>query len=428
MDLLNKINLNKDDLIVYNKNKFIVLYNKKLSKHIILSEEVYKFFETASNENITIKEFIDCFEDEEDKKYIEQVTVNMIKAGIICNKDYDTAIEEEFSINSAYLCVTNRCNLKCSHCCSSCSSEVKDCLDTHQIKKIIKIISELNISNLVITGGEPLIRNDFEEIIAYIKEQIPNINLILSTNGILINDKNINFIINNFKKIDISIDGVDEKTCALTRGKGVFNKVLGKIKNLQRKGFTNISLSMVFGEKNEYLKDSFIDLNEHLKTTPVMRYFVPAGRGLENKNDYLYEDTILPITIPKMISDRNDKSKKISSCACNALKSQIFINDDGNIYPCPSLIKDEYKVGSILDKSIVSILKNKDIKKTLAYKKIENIYPYNFEKCKDCDVNIFCWNCPAILDSVKNNDIEFNKWCKSMKVNLNRIVWDKEGE
>lgn len=428
MDFQSKVCLNKSDLIIYSKNKIVVLYNQKLGKHIILSKEVYGFFENADSEQISINEFIDCFQDREDKKYIKQVIVNMIKAGIILHKNYDKEIEEQFLINSAYLCLTNRCNLKCKHCCSSCSDKENDCLSTEDIKKIIDTLKELNISNIVLTGGEPLLRYDFEEIVIYAKKQIPKVNLILSTNSILINDKNIDFIINNFNKIDISIDGVDEETCSQTRGKGVFGKVLDSVDKLKIKGFVNISLSMVFGQKNDYLKEDFIKLNESIGTNPVMRYFVPTGRGLENKDQYLYDDTILPITIPEMLVDRNKKSKRISSCACNALKSQIFINYDGNIYPCPSLVKDIYNAGSIFDSDIINVLKNKNTNSLGAYKNIEKIYPYNFEKCKDCDVNIFCWHCPAILDSVKDNDAEFNKWCNLMKSNLNRIIWDEEGE
>ena len=428
MDFQSKVCLNKSDLIIYSKNKVVVLYNQKLGKHIILSKEVYNFFKNADSERISINEFIDCFQNREDKKYIKQVIANMIKSGIILHKNYNKEIEEQFLINSAYLCLTNRCNLKCKHCCSSCSDKENDYLSTKDIKNIIDTLKELNISNIVLTGGEPLLRYDFEEIVIYAKKQIPKVNLILSTNSILINDKNIDFIINNFNKIDISIDGVDEETCSQTRGKGVFGKVLDSVDKLKRKGFVNISLSMVFGQKNDYLKDDFIKLNESIETNPVMRYFVPTGRGLENKDQYLYDDTILPITIPEMLVDRNKKSKRISSCACNALKSQIFINYDGNIYPCPSLVKDIYNAGSIFDSDIINVLKNKNTNSLGTYKNIEKIYPYNFEKCKDCDVNIFCWHCPAILDSVKDNDVEFNKWCNLMKSNLNRIIWDEEGE
>ncbi|MBT2157363.1 SPASM domain-containing protein [Clostridioides difficile] len=76
-------------------------------------------------------------------------------------------------------------------------------------------------------------------------------------------------------------------------------------------------------------------------------------------------------------------------CACNAGNSQIFINYDGDVYPCPSLIKDDYKMGNIFDNEFVKVIKENKTRDLKSLIKLESIYPYNFEKCKDCDVNIF---------------------------------------
>ena len=427
MDLSTKIRFNEKDLIIYEKNKLVVIYNKKFSRHILLSEEVYNFYKIASKENLTIDEFLERFYDEDDKIYIEKVSKNMIKSGAIYNEEYEKYINQKNNPGeSIYICITNKCNLRCKHCCTSCSIENQDFLNILQIKNIIDLIKVLNPSNIVITGGEPLIREDFNEIINYINNKIPNSNLILSTNGTLINSKNIDFIVKNFKKIDISIDGVDEETCSLTRGKGIFNKVINAINELQKKKFTNISLSMVFGDKNEYLRESFLELNKKLKTQPIERYFVPLGRGLENISLYSSDEMLTPIVIPKIFEkNRDEKSKKISSCNCSALQSQIFINYDGTIYPCQSLIKDEYAVGSIFDNYTIHNIKDRKLSRVEAYKNVRRIHPYNFEKCKRCDVNIFCWHCPALLDGVKENNKEFDKWCSLMKVNLNRIIWNE---
>lgn len=429
MNLLRKMELNKDNLIIYNKNELVVIYNKELGKHIILSEEVYNYFEIASTEKLTIEEFIEKFKNEEDKRYIKQAIINMIKIGAIYEyEDYKKNIGTEIhSEKSIYMCITNRCNLRCKHCCSNCSDKEKDFLGINQIRNVVDIIKDLNPEIIILTGGEPLVRKDFKEIISYIRETMPNIYLVLSTNGTLINDLNIDFIIKSFNRIDISVDGIDEETCSVTRGKGIFNKILSVVKKLQEREFKNISLSMVFGDKNENLREKFEELNKSLKTTPIDRYFIPEGRGRENISQYLSENAVLPMNIPKMLCINNDKrNKKISSCSCNALKSQIFINYDGNIYPCPSLLKDEYRIGSIFDANLIINIKNKDFKNINAYKKIQEIYPYNFKKCKDCNVNIFCWQCPALLDSAKDNDKEFDKWCELMKVSLSRIVWDEK--
>lgn len=315
-----EMSFNIEDLIIYRKNQLVIIYNKKFRKYIRLSEEIYKYFLLSQENKMNAYDFVNCFDDESDRKYI----INLID---IMNKN-----------------------------------------------KIFK-------SNNLDTGG---LRN---EIAIYF--------------------------------------------CLTNRGRGVFNKVINSVNLLKENGFNNIKLSMVFGQKNAHLNQQFKDLNKKLGTEFVERCFIPTGRGLENKENYLFEDTVLPITIPYILDNelkkfKDKKNKKMGCCACNAGNSQIFINYDGNVYPCPSLIKDEYKMGNIFDNEFVQVIKGNKTRSLKSLIKLESIYPYNFEKCKDCDVNIFCWHCPAILDSVKDNELELDRWCRMMKHNLNTAVWGDE--
>ena len=244
----------------------------------------------------------------------------------------------------------------------------------------------------------------------------------------LINDENIDFIVSNFDKVDISIDGVDENTCSKIRGKGVFEKVIKVIHELQSRDFYSISLSMVFSEKNHEVSKNFKILNERLHTTPIERYFVPSGRGLVNRNIFSDEDSTLPLLIPKAyeINSHENKSSKIGSCSCNACIEQVFIDHKGDIYPCPSLIEEEYLIGSIFNEYIVSNLRDNSLSRNTGFENLKKLYPFNFKKCKDCDVNIFCLKCPANINTVKDNDKELDKWCSLMKKNIELAIWGGE--
>ncbi|MCU9807303.1 SPASM domain-containing protein [Paraclostridium sp. AKS46] len=246
----------------------------------------------------------------------------------------------------------------------------------------------------------------------------------------MINNTNIDFIVDKFDKVDISLDGVDEETCSQIRGKGVFEKVLKVVRELQSKNFYDISLSMVFGEKNYKISEEFKRLNEELNTRSIERYFVPSGRGLINREMYSDEDSVLPLVIPKYreneMDNREKKMSSISSCSCNACIEQIFIDYKGNIYPCPSLTENEYLIGSAFDKKVISILKENELKENQGFKNLNKLYPFNFEKCKDCDVNIFCLKCPARVNTIKNNDEDLNRWCSLTKKNMELLVWGGE--
>lgn len=420
-----RIKFKENDLLINIRNEKVIIYNKEKKRHVKLSEEVYKYIRVAEKNNCTVKETIDCFKTYEDKKYIESILKIMLNNEVI-----DGIASQKKKFKDMHLSLTNRCNLSCKHCVSSCSPTEKDYLDTNQILKLIDNLCDLNVRSLILTGGEPLVRNDFFEIVDYIKKTLHLEELGLSTNATLINDTNIDFIIDKFDKVDISLDGVDEETCSQIRGKGVFEKVLKVIRELQNKNFDDISLSMVFGEKNYKNSEKFKQLNEKLNTRAIERYFVPSGRGLINREMYSDEDSILPLVIPKSreneMNNREKKMSSISSCSCNACIEQVFIDHKGNIYPCPSLIENEYLIGSAFDKKVISILKENELKENQGFKNLNKLYPFNFEKCKDCDVNIFCLKCPARVKTVNNNDKELNRWCSLTKKNMELSVWGGE--
>ena len=115
-----------------------------------------------------------------------------------------------------------------------------------------------------------MLRKDFFEILKYLKSKYDG-KVSISTNGTFINNKNVDQLSKHTDQIDISVDGVDEETCSLVRGSGVFNKVIESVNLLKSRGFNNISLSMAFGDRNAHLESQFIELNECLGTIPIVR-------------------------------------------------------------------------------------------------------------------------------------------------------------
>lgn len=131
-----------------------------------------------------------------------------------------------------------------------------------------------------------------------------------------------------------------------------------------------------------------------------------------NREIYSDDNSNLPLIIPKMqeieIDNNSKKTIEFGSCACNACIEQIFINYDGKIYPCPSLIEEDYLIGSIFDEKIINSLRNNKFDNNIGFNNLSNLYQYNFEKCKECDVNIFCLKCPARVNNIKNSDDELD--------------------
>lgn len=87
------------------------------------------------------------------------------------------------------LVLTTECNYKCKYCFAEGEKDKeKRFLDIEDLKKILLISKEFGITNIKLTGGEPLLYPDIEELLKYIREiQIPYVDM--TTNISCLNKK-----------------------------------------------------------------------------------------------------------------------------------------------------------------------------------------------------------------------------------------------
>lgn len=401
----------------------VMITNKRNGEWIKLSLETFRIFQDIMQEKILLENL-----KEKDRQFFNNLIENFMKIGVIVingvsefessNKKYNMKPLVTFSI-------CDRCNLNCKHCSYAKNFDKKQKSDTSEIIFIIDEILKINPKMISITGGEPLMRKDFSLICNYLRENFFG-ELVLMTNGTLINEKNIEVIVNTFDSVDLSIDGIDEDTCSQIRGNRVFKKVISSIKLLQDNKYNNISLSMVLTGNNYIYRNNFYDLCSKLGVKAITREFIPIGNGNEN-----YEELNLSKEI--LIDDVNDEKinaiseKKvdpyyIKCTSCKAGFVELFINEIGDVYPCPLLLDDELYMGNIIDKTIKldKYIKEKTFTKSSAAQYIEKSKP---KKCKECLIEDFCWKCPAYLYNTVNNKVYFEQMCYYNKKYLEPIIW-----
>lgn len=414
MNSLNKYFLNCICEKIVNNNQ-VILSNKVNGRWIKIPIECYEVIKYSVDNELQLDNLYDVFQKNEDKKYYERVINELESIGLISD-----SIISEFRlerINKISFSPTNRCNLSCDYCCVDSKIDNNDYLETSQVKKVIDNIARLNPRILTITGGEPLIRDDFLEILDYVKEKFKG-KIILSTNATLIKENQIDNIINDLYAIEISLDGYDELSCSKVRGKGVFSKILNVIKLIKSKGFENIGLSMVVGKNNEKDIDKFNKLNEDLGTTSIIRNFMNIGRGNENYSRYLNNNLDIDYICKDDYVDKNS----LCSNMCKAGVNQISIDYKGDVYPCPNLEYKDLKMFNILEFN-ENILENILNRKMDMFSRFDKLKPVNIEECKDCKVNLFCTTCPSKIYTLKNDQKMFDSNCKKMKNILEPIVW-----
>jgi len=184
--------------------------------------------------------------------------------------------------------LTNVCNLFCQHCYSSANTVRTDEITIDEIKQQIPYLKKARVKYLILSGGEPLLREDLFDIAQLFNEN--GFITTLSTNGLLINEKNIDLIKKHFSYVGISIDG-DEETHDRFRGmEGAFRRSMEAIRLVRDAG---IKVGMRFTITSQTYKSiPFIFRLAEEENIPKLYFshLVYSGRGRNltqaEKDDY----------------------------------------------------------------------------------------------------------------------------------------------
>ena len=210
------------------------------------------------------------------------------------------------------LSISDVCNFKCGYCLPDGykidKSDNRTFINTEEIKRLARALSELGVSKIRLTGGEPTIRKDFFEIIKIIKENSGIKKTVITTNGYKL-DKIANDIKNSgLDGINISIDSLDPKTFKKITGHDRLEEILRGIKNLQKLNFKNIKINAVllkgindsehdFDSWAQFIKNNEIDFRyiELMQTGDNLDYFnkyhVPSKKFMDylNNNNWIIQ-------------------------------------------------------------------------------------------------------------------------------------------
>ena len=95
--------------------------------------------------------------------------------------------------------------------------------------------------------------------------------------------------------------------------------------------------------------------------------------------------------------------------SCLAGIDTLFIKNDGSIYPCPTLLQEEYYIGNLNEiKKIDDLRFEKNIFQEVVNDK-------KLSKCKVCELNIFCITCPGIINfEIDNPLFDINSRCEKI--------------
>ncbi len=138
--------------------------------------------------------------------------------------DNQSVLKDNYARRIDYLrlSVTDRCNLRCTYCMPPQGVphlRHDDILTYEEIVRVVKITAAAGIRKVRFTGGEPLVRKDFPSLVSQIAQSNHELDLSLTTNGVLLADYASELKRAGLHRVNISIDSLIEETYrALTRG------------------------------------------------------------------------------------------------------------------------------------------------------------------------------------------------------------------
>jgi Fe-coproporphyrin III synthase len=192
---------------------------------------------------------------------------------------------------------TQRCNLRCVHCYSHSTGKTGAYeLTTAEAQVLIDDLAAFGSPVILFSGGEPLLRPDIFELLAYAVTK--GLRAVLSTNGTLIDDitaQKLKTI--QISYVGISLDGLEGTNDAFRSVPGAFQQALAGIRHCQQAGI-KVGLRFTINKRNyPEIPDIFQLLEAENIPRICFYHLVYAGRGTH------LIDEALPLEVTRHIVD-----------------------------------------------------------------------------------------------------------------------------
>lgn len=183
--------------------------------------------------------------------------------------------------------VTDRCNFRCQYCMPAEGIESlphSDILTFEEIIKVCRSMVKLGISKIKLTGGEPLVRKNFIELVREIKSIEGIEEITLTTNGFLLEEQLDELIEAGITHVNISLDTLKpERFKEIARVDGL-DKVLSAIHKAANSSLKNVKINTLIA--NGLNEDEIVSLAALAKEYPLNVRFIelmPIGLGKDLK-------------------------------------------------------------------------------------------------------------------------------------------------
>ena len=221
----------------------------------------------------------------------------------------DDVVLDMFSrpLRDLRLSVTDRCNLRCTYCMPR---EVfgpdhiflpkELILSYEEMTRLVSAISTLGVKKIRLTGGEPLLRKDLPRLISMLRAELPeDIELAMTTNGILLPRYAIQLAEAGLDRVTVSLDSLDDEIFRAMSDTDIsVNQVLEGITAAKQAG---LGLKVNCVVKKGVNEEQIIPMAEYFRDSEITLRFIEY-MDVGNSNDWSLEEVVPASQMIEMIS------------------------------------------------------------------------------------------------------------------------------
>ena len=205
--------------------------------------------------------------------------------------------------------VMDRCNFRCIYCMPEEKFhsgfnflKSSERLSFDEILRVTKLFTDLGVSKIRITGGEPLLRVNLTELIGDLSTLKKIEDIALTTNGVLLKKYSEELKACGLNRITVSLDSIDpEQFRKMSGGRGNLETVLEGIDAALSVGFKKLKINAVI--KRGTNDDQVIEMIDYFKDQSVIIRFIEY-MDVGNLNQWKLNETFGSDEIIKKLSEK----------------------------------------------------------------------------------------------------------------------------
>ena len=318
---------------------------------------------------------------------------------------------------------TSRCNLFCRHCYREAGpgADASGELSTREGRDLIAAVARAGFRLLILSGGEPLLREDILDLVAAAREAglVPA----MGTNGTLLTADIARALASaGLRGVAVSVDSLDRDYHDDFRGmKGAYDLTQRGIANALAAGL-RVQINLTLTDRNLDQFDAMVDHYEALGVQAVHPFFlVPTGRALSMADGELASDAYFAMIRKILARQRTTTVELKPTCApqfmpmaremglpqrfsrgCLAGVSYCCILPRGQVHVCPYL---PVEAGDVRNAPFDEIWERSEV-----FRKLRDFSSYG-GRCGRCEHVAICGGCRARAFHATGDYLAEEPWC-----------------